>query len=274
MAFVFGPQHDLTRLIGTHLFIIGPNNSGTTFLQRALATSQHTWNLNREGQHTFGFSGPSSRALKVGLLWSTRPEWVQAFRDESNFNWAKSLSTWYFQAAALRSDATVFVEKSPPFMLCVDQLLRNFVNPKFLFLVRNPYAVAESIARRESKRPHRGFPGSREELLTLAAQHITNCFQFQQENLQRYADYGTTFTYEEMCEEPEKIEHQIATLVPEIDDLKLNQSLAVKGLYHEPLRNMNQQQIDRLSTKDLAILNRIFATKKDLLSHFGYDLLE
>ena len=42
--------------IKTHLFIISPNNSGSTFLKNALAASEHTWNLKKEGQHTFATS--------------------------------------------------------------------------------------------------------------------------------------------------------------------------------------------------------------------------
>ena len=35
----------------------------------------------------------------------------------------------------------------PPFLLLVDQLERHFRNAKFLFTVRNPYAVCEGICR-------------------------------------------------------------------------------------------------------------------------------
>ena len=64
MSLFYGAKYDLENLIETHLFIICANNSGTTFLRNALATSKHTWNLTREGQHTYGFAGPSSIGLK------------------------------------------------------------------------------------------------------------------------------------------------------------------------------------------------------------------
>ena len=55
---VYGALHDVERAVGTHLFGIAPNNSGSTFLKEALATCRATWNLSREGQHVLGFAGP------------------------------------------------------------------------------------------------------------------------------------------------------------------------------------------------------------------------
>ena len=44
-----GALHDLERVVVTHLFVICPNNSGSTFPRKALATSRRTWNLPWEG---------------------------------------------------------------------------------------------------------------------------------------------------------------------------------------------------------------------------------
>ena len=41
----FGAGCDLESRITTNLFIICANNSGSTFLKNALATSRRTWNL-------------------------------------------------------------------------------------------------------------------------------------------------------------------------------------------------------------------------------------
>jgi hypothetical protein len=71
MSLYYGAEYDLDNLIETHLFVICANNSGTTFLRNALATSRHTWNLQREGQHTYGFAGPSSIGLKAHKRWAS-----------------------------------------------------------------------------------------------------------------------------------------------------------------------------------------------------------
>ena len=48
----YSALHDLERIITTHLFVICPTNSGSTFLRNALATSRRTWNLQNEGRDT------------------------------------------------------------------------------------------------------------------------------------------------------------------------------------------------------------------------------
>ena len=46
MTRALGCRHDVERRVGTHLFGIAANNSGSTFLKAALATSRATWNLS------------------------------------------------------------------------------------------------------------------------------------------------------------------------------------------------------------------------------------
>ena len=52
--------HDLERVVATYLFVICSNNSGSTFLQKALATSRRTWNLPSEGRKALGYARPRS----------------------------------------------------------------------------------------------------------------------------------------------------------------------------------------------------------------------
>lgn len=265
----FGSQFDLAKQIQTHLFIISPNNSGSTFLKNVLATSRHTWNLAREGQHTKGFQGPSSSNQRLPLLWAARPEWIERFTEATSFNWSKTRDYWYFQSVARDSNATVFVEKSPPFLLNVEQLSENFRDARFLFLLRNPYAVVEGILRRCRKRPRDWF----EQLhpVTAAARHVATCMQKQKENIGQFGIQGTFFTYEQMCEQTDDVQRQIQKLVPRLDDLQLNQQIAVKGMYDEPLRNMNDQQIARLTNDEFRLINQVFDDHLHLLRNFGYE---
>ncbi len=50
MALALGCRHDVESRVGTHLFGISANNSGSTFVKAAMATSRATWNLDREGR--------------------------------------------------------------------------------------------------------------------------------------------------------------------------------------------------------------------------------
>ncbi len=272
-AYCYGAGRDLGRLVKTHLFGITVNHSGSTFLRRALATCRATWNLSSEGQFAGGYSGPHlERGALAGArkIWGSRPRWRNALKDESAYNWARTREAWYFQAFALDPHASVFFTNSPPHLLVVDALARCFVNPKFLFMVRNPYATCEGICRDLERRGAPPPPGG---VAEAAARHVVTCFENQRRNIETWRDRGVFFTYEAMCAEPERVASRIQRLVPEFDDLDLRQRLPVKGRYHEMLTDMNARQIARLKPERIAAFNRVFRAQRDLLAHFGYDLM-
>ena len=57
-AFVRGATRDLENTIAAHLFVVCPNNSGSSFLASALAACRAVWSLPREGQGIPGYAGP------------------------------------------------------------------------------------------------------------------------------------------------------------------------------------------------------------------------
>ena len=264
----FAAPRDIESVVETHVFVIAPNNSGSTFLMQALATCRQTWNLPLEGQFAFGFTGPNTRD-HGRLLWSLRP-WRDRFADPAAYDWPRNRRAWYFQAFARDPQASVFVTKAPPFLLQVGALRRHFRNTKFLFTARNPYAVCEGIHRYRTGQP---LPPDMD-YFEAAAEHVVNCLALQRDNLEAHGSRGVFFTYEAMCDEPERVEQAIRSLVPALGDLKLHQKLAVKGLYDEMLGNMNAQQIARLTPEQIAAINRVFRGRRDVLDYFGYEIME
>ena len=285
-AFLYGAGRDLEHTVTTHLFGICPNNSGSTFLVRALEACRATWGLPREGQWMRGFRGPvagqgiEDRRLK--LLWACGQSWLRRFADPAGYDWPRTRKAWYAQAYARDPAASVFVSKSPPHLLCVGELVRHFRNARFLFMVRNPYAVCEGIVRacemlgrlglldgRHGSRVH-GMP-----LPEAAAAHVVNCLAWQRRNLETgaYRERGVFFTYEEMCAAPERVASSIRALAPELDDLDLRRRLPVKNTYNEMLTDMNARQIARLDAGRIEAFNRVFRARRDVLDYFGYDLM-
>jgi len=263
----FGAQFDLRSQIKTHLFLLCPNNSGSTFLINALRTSKHVWGLRREGQHVYGFAGPSSNNTKLGLNWGSTPKTVEHFSDSANYDWGKIEKAWYFQATSTNPEASIFATKAPPFLLIPHLLEKNFSNTKFLFMARDPYATIEGIARR------RIFIDTDKQTTFLkAAEHIITCFKQQRRNMENYTNNSIKFSYEAMCDSPELIVSQIQQLVPELDDLKLDQKLSVKQLYDEKLRNMNEQQIARLDDEAISLINSVLENHIELIGYFGYEI--
>lgn len=209
-----------------------------------------------------GFKGVSTSGIGAELLWAT-DKWLSYFTDENAYDWSKTKKAWYFTATALNPNASVFFTKSPPAIVWVEQLKQHFPNSKFMFMVRNPYAVVEGIARRKRDK------FSRKQIIGLAAAHIMKCFELQIENIEKHQE-GLFFTYEEMCSMPGKVADQIASFVPELNDLKMDSAIPVKGDYYELLRNMNDQQISNLSKDDLTEINRVFDRYPQYLRYFGY----
>jgi len=279
IVFLYGAGRGLEHTVTTHLFGICPNNSGSTFLVRALEACRATWSLPREGQWMRGFRGPVIRRSieggQPGLLWACEQSTIRRFTDPAGYDWPRTRKAWYAQAYARDPAASVFVSKSPPHLLCVGELVRHFRNARFLFMVRNPYAVCEGIVRgcevfhRHVPEVH-GLP-----LPEAAAVHVVNCLAWQRRNLETgtYRERGAFFTYEEMCAAPERTASRIQALVPELDDLDLRQRLPVKRAYHEVLTDMNARQIARLDAGRIEAFNRVFRARRDVLDYFGYDLM-
>ena len=275
MSRVYGANHDLERAVTTHLHVICPNNSGSSFLKEALATCRASWSLPREAQRIPGFTGPvawrpaAPGQPRPGKLWASRPDWIGLFSDAGAYDWPRSRRAWYFFASAHDRNACVFITKSPPHLLAVDGLARHFHNAKFLFMVRNPYATCEGICR-DYRRRWEKREGNLEE---AAATHVVNCLVRQRRNVETYGEHGVFFTYEEMCAAPDRVARKIRALVPELGDLDLRRRLRVKG-YDEMLTDMNARQIARLGTGEFAAFNRIFRPHRDVIEHFGYDVME
>jgi len=165
----------------------------------------------------------------------------------------------------------VFYTKTPHFLLHVDDIARHFPDARFLFTVRNPYAMCEGICRNQPRKAVR-FGG---DLPAAAARHAIACMERLRRSLERHGDRGAFFTYEEMCDAPQQVEERIRALVPELHDLKLRQRLRVKdGRYDEMLANMNRRQIGRLGTEQIETFNCVFERRIDLLEHFGYRIME
>lgn len=263
-----GADQDIEKRVKTHLFVIGPNQSGSTFVTRAIERCSATWSMAREGQHMLGYHGPDTLHHDIALTWASSSKSVDFMRSRANYNWGKTRKAWYFQAQAARQDASIFVTKSPPFLLIADQLAEHFKQVRFLFLIRNPYAVVEGICRRTIKQE-----SERAEALRLAAEHIMTCFEYQKQNIETYRSTGLFLSYEKICSQPLESGRKVQDLIPELTELDFNQRIAVKGMYDELLRNMNEDHIGRLGPQDILTINEVFASKLDLMRFFGYELL-
>jgi hypothetical protein len=201
--------------------------------------------------------------------WAAEQRWIDRFTDPTAYDWVASRRAWYFQAYSLSAQARVFVEKSPPFLLVVDRLVEHFDNARFLFMVRDPYAVVEGVLRKSRSASGNAVPSAAD--VDRAANHVMNCLRWQQRNVTAWCDRGAFFSYETMCADPAHAEGLIKRLVPTLDDVTLRRRLRIRE-YDELLRNMNDQQIARLDVDERKRVNDVFGRHRDVLEFFGYPL--
>lgn len=256
--------------ISTHLFVIGPNNSGSTLLRNLIAANGPCASLPMEGQHAPGFAGPSSRGTGTRLIWASRAEWIATFRDPAHYDWRATRKAWHAQTTMAEdlgsSKKGVFVTSSPPFLLIVDQLRAAFPGARFVFLVRNPYAAIEGIIRRAGQQPLRRG----DHIAEIAARHITACLQYNQQNIDNYGDIGIALTYEELCADPAQAARKIGTLVPDLATMQFNAEVSVKGVPAAAIVNRNAEQIARLTDEDFETANGVFRDHIHTMARFGY----
>lgn len=249
------------------LVVLAANNSGSTVLRNAIAQSTGCWHLPREAQHVPGFGGPSTRGEGTRLIWAASEDRLARHADPARYDWVRSWAAWCEAARAQRVDSEALVLSSPPFLFLAESLARALPDPRFVVLVRNPYAVAAGILKRADQQALRAG----EDIRRLAAAHILACMERQRENVTSLGERAILLRYEDMCADPVVAAGRIERHCPSFAGLDLAGAVPVKGLTNEPLRDMNGDQLALLDESDLAVLEEPFARGADVLMHFGYD---
>lgn len=237
------------------LFLLGLNNSGTTLLNRILASHPGIRALPREGQL---LSIPVPRAAEHGVIrtWSTRPD---IFRWTADSHPEVALRVKYDWAYFAEPRPGIVLEKSPMHSAQALWLQRHFQPCRFLVIVRHPYGVCEGIIRR-------GKGTARE-----AAEHWVRGNQYLLEDMPKLA-YVHQFKYEDLCDHPDETLAGIETflgLEQPLDRAILEEPIRAPNMDKAPaaLSNFNARSLERLGPEDLATINSIAGPMMD---HFGY----
>nr|WP_222615449.1 sulfotransferase [Persicimonas caeni] len=162
------------------------------------------------------------------------------------------------------SSKEFLLEKSPPNLLRAAAIQEHFEPAYFIGMIRNPYAFCEGVARR----PDNDMD------VASAAEFWLQCAQAQTRN-KAELDHILFFTYEEFAEDPAAIRDRILEFLPELECLDLDEPSDHSFMGHEPIiRNLNPIQIRRLTSRDIARINRVLRREPQLMADFGYDFIE
>jgi len=240
-----------------HLFLLVPNNSGSSILHDLIATSPDVAVLPSEGQFCDNFVGPLSHQYGIAHFFTKKED---IFRNKKNYEWEVIKRQWNFHWAQSNPDATVFLQKSPPDIVRADMLTEQFEDTKFIIMIRNPYAMVESILRANPTAS-----------LIDAATHAIRCLEIQLENSEKYLN-DLVFKYEDLTDNTSQVVEQIEKFL-NISRMDYSRIFNTKS-YSSKILNMNEFQIKKLSDKQLRVINSVCSKKMSVLSECGYELIE
>ena len=232
-----------------YLFILSPPYCGSTMLSQLLSSSSdvscNNYLATREGQLLPG----------VRDFMFLKNRW-----DESvKYPWKKVLKVWmkYWDVSK-----KVLLDKSIPNIMRVEEIVEVFNPIRFICFVRNPYAQVEGIMRRNNQDPR------------SAAEFAVRCLQYQSINKARKDTLF--FSYEDLCDNPNKVVGMILDFLPEVECLNTSMNFTSHNFKSKkPMKmvNLNKEKISRINNADLAIINSVFVKYIDLFDVFNYKII-
>lgn len=238
------------------VFVIGCYNSGTTLLRDLIARSKHCSGLPGEGVFL------TSELVAPDELGWTRLWWKvenQIGELESSVNTDIVKKDW---GIGFNRKSSVLVEKSVSNALRIRWLNTEFNHPKFVYIIRNGYAVSEGIRRRAGKGRFK-LPGGLPEypIEWCIRQWVRSSQVIEEQLFDIPPEQVLRLTYEELCEDPNGMMRLLGNALL-LEDLEY-QDLAY-------IEDMNLRSIERLSPMDIRVINDVAA---DTLRAHGYPIL-
>ena len=248
------------RPAGCWLFLAGCYNSGTTLLAKLLAQHADISAIPTEGHF---ITNQFVKDFEVGLprMWAAGEHLFRLTEDSVGPDPERVKKEWGIR---LDTGKRVLLEKSPPNTARTRWLQRHCVPARFVAIVRDGYAVAEGIRRKaDPKHLPQSWP------IEDCARQWVRSYEVLLEDAPNL-EHLLWVRYEDLARNPLETLNEIARFagLPPFPDMKLDSPLSVHER-DEPMRNMNEESISRLSGDDL---RKITVVAGPMLEHFGYPL--
>tara|TARA_B100000700_G_scaffold311037_1_gene392351 strand:+ start:841 stop:1662 length:822 start_codon:yes stop_codon:yes gene_type:complete len=231
------------------LFILSPPYAGSTMLTQLISSSENVSCNNNLGTR----EGQLLPGVKHFMFQKDR------WDEKVQYPWKKVRKIWmkYWDYSK-----PIFLNKSIPNIMRVDEIQKVFSPIKYMCMVRNPYAQVEGLMRRNSQDAK------------SAAKFAIKCLYYQSKNKKRANTLF--FTYEQLCDNPQEVFKKIIEFIPELEDLNMDIELTAHNFKTKDkmkMVNLNHEKISKISEKDLKIINSIFKKNEDLVLEFGYKII-
>ena len=231
------------------LFILSPPYAGSTMLNQLISYSDNVSCNNNLGTR----EGQLLPGVKNFMFQKDR------WNENVQYPWEEVRKTWlrYWDYSK-----PVFLDKSIPNIMRVDEIEKVFSPIKYMCMVRNPYAQVEGLMRRNKQDAK------------SAAEFAIKCLYYQSKNRKR--ENILFFTYEQLCDNRQEVSRKMIEFIPELADLDMNIDLTSHNFKKKgkmKIANLNDEKIAKISETDFEIINSIFEKEKDLLKEFGYKII-
>ncbi|QKT02460.1 sulfotransferase [Ectothiorhodospiraceae bacterium 2226] len=222
-------------------FIVGCNNSGTTLLRTLLNELDGVCGFEQEGRMaTLALTRGGERAIR--RVWTERLDKFRMRPGEQPEVAPRLVHDWMH---TLGEDVDrMIIEKTPANAVRMQWLQEVFPRSYFIGLVRNGYAVSDSI-RRRGKKP-----------LARAAAHWNTVNRVMLEDA-RGVDKFLAVRYEDIAQRPETALKDIARFC----------GRSWSGSLRIPVQDMDRASLARLTHEEVETVRRHAA---QMLDHFGY----
>ena len=237
------------------LIILTPPCSGSTALAAVINSSPKSTFLQEHGEGQWLIPGLCAKDRwdpeKMVNYDSVRAVWLSAFQF------------------AKRSDSCieVVIEKSPPNMVRIAQMLRVFKRVSLLANIRDPYAYCAS-------RLYRNFDVHRlcgDQRLTMVEGLALDWIKKGRMIRTLIGEYAIALvTYEEICRYPQIIKERLRLPRDFIDSINFDVMVKVKDYPIQGIVSQNSRQLARLSGPELQSIKSVLDAERELVEFFGY----
>ena len=234
------------------LFILTPPFCGSTLLNQILSTSNNLSCNNHLGVR----EGQLLPELKDMMFYN------KGWHNDVNYDWPFIKKTWMKYWDQRKA---ILMDKSNTNIMRVAKIKEVFDNAIFLAMVRNPYAHAEGIMRRNGATPE------------YAANFAIKCLRYQKENKLSEKENILFISYENLCDSTEQVIKNINSFIPELGKVNTELEFSAHNFKTEgkmKIQNLNDEKIKKLSKKDIGVINTYFKKEEELLQFFGYSIIE
>lgn len=235
-----------------YLFLISPNNSGTTVMSQYIA-QRFDFYLppfgNNEGQFA-----PTVESMMRDRPWDA----------DRAFDWPFIKANW--DALLRASGRDVFVEASPPNLLRVREIRSAFgTEARFIFSIADPYSFCGSFLFRYRER------ADRDTLHEIADRWLFRA-EKQAANIRDLPD-APRLTYEAFCADPRAADRAVSRLLPHQEQADRRIEFKGKAGGYDGIVDLNVRNIAVFDFAEIERINERFERRRALLDEFGYGLL-